>query len=210
MPKERARIAAWDVRPPRSVTKPTTRSRGMRTASEGVSSSATRMIASPARSSIRRREFSSPPRCLFSARATSSMSTARFAKSSSGRLRKRAMRSAVVSETAHSAFTFSCAIRRSIGPRKVRSFRNRACAWKMPAYSDPRRSFTWRAVDSISSAAASEARRNRSISVSICSGSRVRFGEESCRETQRTARPTATPGETGMPVRERGRFTPIS
>src|ERR1035441_8099259 len=51
-------------------------------------------------------------------------------------------------------------------------------------------------------AADSAARRNRSISGSISSGSRVLFGEESSRETQSTARPTATPGDTGIPVSE--------
>src|ERR1035441_5166579 len=73
---------------------------------------------------------------------------------------------------------------------------------KSPAYSAPRLSFTCRAVDSISWAADSAARRNRSISGSISSGSRVLFGEESSRETQSTARPTATPGDTGIPVSE--------
>ena len=158
-PNERARIAACEVLPPRSVTKAITRSRGMRTASEGVSSSATRTMASPARSLIFTRDCSSPPRCRLRTRETSSRSAARSRRLSSGRLRKRATRSSVVWETAHSAFAASCAMRRSTGPTNALSCRKSACAWKIPAYSEPRRSFTWRAVSSISATAACAALR---------------------------------------------------
>jgi hypothetical protein len=198
MPRECARMAAWDVRVPSSLTRPTTCSRSSCTVRPGDSSRVTTMTCSSG--AIAQTSSSVRPRSRCSMRIWMACRSARRSRSRAlGELDQRFRTSSALNSYAVSALSALLRMSCSTDWMKYSSFAISICASKMRDSSGPARSCTRWPSSRSAVTTASTASRSRRTSSSTWDAGTARSGTSGKSSRITSAGPKATPGDTPTP-----------